>query len=1798
MVNSGSDLQSQLRRFLVELPARSDFSFTSATKHDLYHALYTAITNQGQHLTSLFPDISNEELDRLQSQQLRFPLSLDPPSKLFYKPSSISKQTKYSHPANKVCSKAFAENEPVYCCQDCGFDDTCVLCGNCFNPDDHKNHNIYIYKSTGDNGGICDCGDDEAFLKKLNCKCQSEEDKDMDTMQDISDLAPYILDTITVCLDYILDVTNMCVLPLPVIHDHIDQHGCSVTSESYSTNASLSPSKRYGDVLDWNSNYYYLVLWNDEYHNLQEAISSINAGTGVGDSKASEIAYKIDKEGFAVLKKDSNYKNLLGSKFLVEQGGLIATIESSRDNFRQEIVKYVFEWLEEILSFKLNSEFRELCKLIFCQVLLAPSHEVSTTVNVESFKPSEASLSDQEYFINGFQYQGRFKDAGLTHINPDFSDSLEHPISAILDPNEDPGAISHSRLQYLLIYQIRLRKCIRMKLSNLLIPCLVAEPDTKLEFSKQFIELYPMLLNMMALTDREENLNLLADISSQIFTCPNSIQFILRQDLLRNILGPLAELIEITSTRFNADTGYHSFYDIGINSQKKRAIKLAIKYAIGHLTHFSSTSLAGSEIKAFMNEETFKLWILLLKNFQSYLLMNRKYGDHVERDSDDFMLHLQYFFPLVIEVKQVIESEYENPKMVDDALVLLKCLFARPIEFSQSGVVNFQVSKDRLSFANPLHSLLSFMIEYHGINQFIPLLNNYANRLVEIADISLRSVVLGSQIKVGFWIRNGLSATHQTKIYFSSKTCDVTYYRDFHLIQIWALFSNDQNKTLLNLLSRWELLPWFLNQVSYSQTIYEERFVTICERFIVFIYNLITDRTFLTVETPNERSRRMLRIAMAYRLCREGKAYSSLKYKVDYSIPTEEFDEVLYSIADYQPPSSLVDTGLYRLKESVYEELDPLSVYLDPSKFQVITESIIKNVARIKKIKEDDVIIQPRITQANYDFVDKNIAQFVKTQMFAKLIYKLLQVAIDTSDETYLPQLLHLIHAILLDDELIHGKEYLNPHFLNIPISDLLLTIVESKMSKYVIHKADYLVDLLVMKDKRVIESLIDCFGQEYIQSYKKRKSTLFETETEKKKRLATERANKIMKKFSRQREQFLSQNKDLDSDMLANDDNGEETEHLRTCVLCGEQESVENPFGILASSTKAAVFWKIPRFKHEEVGMAFKRWNKEILFNENSASYGVGYHSGVDNKVTFELPVVSTCGHGIHYECYRRGSTGLTHYPCPLCHNLHDTFIPSYIAPLPHSRISDEFLFGDPHHSRYNMITHCTQAGPKIKDIIKGLINDDYLNTEARFDVHRKLLSTVLTRIPDRTKYGTGTTKNESYFYLLLAYSELICNTIRMNEIATRINGEEAYSNFLPQGSTKTLLISLIQGRALAFEKRGYNSLLGSQAMFQSEAEKFWDSDSILDSAFNDVVALFFQTGESLATLTRMGMVKTLAVSLYSLLNVRNESSGYEDYFLVDDFNSEQIPQDTLRDFEILIAEILVMMDLPVVIIEKKFLVSLYLAVERLMGVFLRQVVIFADLLTCRVQGENMYESIPEFANLADEIKAQDRVECTDALTTSLHVISFNKLINELSSGANDIFESRIFEVVCLSKIPKHYEKGILNLNSPGMVRLITLPHDYNASLLNASDAAAHDKSICLFCSKWVSNTGQASHMTECTNHTGIFFNPGLNTLRLAVHIGHSRIPIDLEGPYLTVHGEVKPRRSKLKATLNEFRYLYLNKLWLNQGLYAFVTRHLFGARTVDDILAADATNSPFEDDSEDMEEDYEDEIRGGIFF
>ncbi|CUM63001.1 uncharacterized protein PRCAT00000562001 [Priceomyces carsonii] len=1772
----------QLKRFLVCLPSDLGYNKPLVIRQNLYRVLYYSATNDGKSLEKLFPHITEEELESL--QYVKDTVITENDKRPFY--NIRTSRTDYSHPSDKACARPFKKGEPVYRCEQCSYDDTCVLCVHCFNKDDHIDHNVYMYISKGSSGGICDCGDPEAFVRPLHCKCS--QNIGVDNENDITEIGRSLEETIRVCLDYILDVTNFSVQTLPFIHANIDKDGSPLTTEVISNYSSL-PAGSYGGAIDTNSkDLWYLILWNDEHHDFPQAKRAIRAATGSDERKADVIAHEINTYGNYILREAGSFRELLKYKSVVEMDGLVSTICSARDYMRQIIVKHIFNWLIDITNFSGNTKFREMSKSYLVDLLLEPNFQFSKVFPADFI--TGLSINDKRRcFENGILYDGQMVNLGLCRVKK-HSDIKEfmRPAHIVLDTRKKLDNLKNSRLQFLLTFQTRFSSAIRKKLPNLLLPPIMADNEKKANFSEQFVSIYPLLITTMALSDREENLNILDEISTQVLTCPKCVSGIVERDDVGNLIGPVTQIIEEHSSRWNYDSGYPNFVEIAKGRpQTYRSIKKAVIRGIRDVSYLADKNL--NEGSKFLEQDNLLMLLLFLRNFQGYWPIERKYGDHVEREILDFVVHLEYSTTILNITKLIARNPIKDESQVRKVVSLItEFLNLRKLKKQAPGIAEFRVSKDPTSFVNPINSLLSYLLQFQRLEDYQEVLKNSNEPFMNISDVSLRSIVLASQIKIGFWIRNGITVSRQASLY-TTLMSDLAYYRDFHLNQVAAVL-DDPRATLYNFLDRWELLTWFLNDVSHDKTIYQERFSSICEKFVVFIYNLLTDRSNFKALSPEERIIYNAKQSICYTLCDEPKSYSELRNHVDLEVSElKDFDSILYDCADYQAPTGLVDSGIYRLKANIFEELDPLNLHLDSSQFESVSEALIKNVARSKGISEDDVVLTPSLFKSGVEMVDERIGNFTKTKDFAKLLYKLLQASLDDADETYLPQLLHLIHAVLKDDELKHGPDYLCESFVSIPISDLLLTIVESTMSKHIVKKADFLVDQFISKDKRIFDSLIDCFGEDYIQSYKKRKVGLFESESEKKKRLAEERKAKIMKKFAKKREKFLENNKDFQGKEKITT----EQSSSRSCVLCGDIESTDEPFGILAYKTKTSTLWKIPEDANDYSSLAFLSLDHQDN-PKNGDVYGNGYNYSIIesplNNASIEACVLSTCGHFMHFSCYQRSANGLKHFPCPLCHSLHDVFIPSFMPPESDSMgyLSDK----EPTTIKYNQILSSTNR-LKSQQLMASQVNTAYssVNEVTSKRLMKPIVEDLMPYISEK-RYLVEVNENDRSFNRLQNLSVLIADVIRMNEISTRLDGESSLFTFLDDfpSAAKILIKSLIQCRVSAYETR--SKFLSNHNDFKLQTETFWQSDILLDGTFNEVVVLFFQTEESFITLARLGYAKLLTITIYSLLERCSRDPGYA-YCICQ--TKKVLSEAQYGNFAKLVDMFLDSIDFKSIASNKtNFLRALYYSVERVLLPYFRNLTIFKDMLTSLMDEESNYVSRGEFVELREKIKNQKRVDSSDALTSCLGLAPFQDLINGIASSGVDenfAFEYKVFEIVLNAKIPKHMHLGVLTLDYPGVIQLINLPKDYTSCITdydNNSIQGTYDYIICLHCGAKLKLSRQSQHMSGCSKHTSIFYYPRLNVLKVSTHIEHNQFTIELFAPYLTVHGEPKRPRTPGKATLNQFRYKYLNKLWLNQGLYGFVTRSLFGARQQPGVQF-DGFNFTADDEDDDEDEDFD---------
>lgn len=627
-----------LKKFLVDLPLRLGHERLDDIKVNLFKALYYAATSNGEFLDQLFPEISDLEI--LELENYGFPLSTFHDDSFF---RSVS-QSSYSHPADTACARALKKGEPVYRCEECGFDSSCVLCVHCFNENDHIGHNVQMYLAREATNGICDCGDPEAFVSTLNCKCQIINEPSLET-----ELNPNfynsLKETLTILLDYILDVTNFSIAALPFIHDHINKGHCILSSEALSDFSSL-PELKYGTE-DTNSNSkWLLVLWNDDHHNFPEAKDAITSAIEVDHLKAHDIASDVNLNGRCILKVGDSPVSLFKALDAVEFGGLVATISSERDYIREEMVGYIFDWFLEVLTFGTNVMFRETARTVFGELLLEPQYQFAKSLPVTLIEGLSIDIK-RRCFENGLLYGGEFVNGGLTKINPMFEPKdLTKSSHLILTPTFD--TMENSRLQFLLMFSIRFKATIRKVLCQIILPPVLTDQHMKSVFCRQYIQIYPQLLTSLALADREEHLNCIADISSQLMTCPTSVLYILESGNIGKIFGPLAQLIEEHAGKWNYDTGYPNFFEPLVSvSTRNKSLYEAITRALTDVNYLVDPVFSNTVTNVLFQNQNMALVLLLLRNFQGYWPIERKYGDHVEREILDFVIHLKYSAPIL-----------------------------------------------------------------------------------------------------------------------------------------------------------------------------------------------------------------------------------------------------------------------------------------------------------------------------------------------------------------------------------------------------------------------------------------------------------------------------------------------------------------------------------------------------------------------------------------------------------------------------------------------------------------------------------------------------------------------------------------------------------------------------------------------------------------------------------------------------------------------------------------------------------------------------------------------------------------------------------------------------------------------------------------------------------------------------------------------------------------------------------------------------------------------------------------------
>ncbi|KAK3300001.1 uncharacterized protein B0H64DRAFT_313987 [Chaetomium fimeti] len=599
------------------------------------------------------------------------------------------------------------------------------------------------------------------------------------------------------------------------------------------------------------------------------------------------------------------------------------------------------------------------------------------------------------------------------------------------------------RLDWMILFDLRMWKKVRNDLRSLYISTVVTIPEFKRVLGLRFAGLYTTLAQLYLIGDREPDHSII-NISLQMLTTPSiTAEIVERGNFLTSLMAILYTFLTSRQVGHPWDVGSNAVlsFDTGsVTNRRMYHFFLDLKYLFGspHVQDRLRT------------EERYMMQFLdLVKLHQGICPNVRAIGEHVEYEADGWISASLVTREINRLCRQFAES-FRNVKEQDTPYVsrairlaaktvIINSIGAERGRFSQSeiknevsfktlgdfefeshgrnfDVVKFVVEEEPISFHHALHYTLSWLVECGKtmpVEQLRALLSFTSQELMmkprsmgkktmprddeygpedylmAVFDFPLRVCAWLAQMKAGMWVRNGLSLRHQAGTYRGVGQRDVSHHRDIFLLQT-ALVICDPSRVLASVVDRFGMEKWsrgFFEQKSKAQD--DIQHLDVVEDMIHLLIVLLSDRTSLI---PAEDSRSASHVASMRRdvthvLCFKPLSFSDICLKLpDKFQEQEDFHKILDEMTIFKSPEGLTDVGTFELKPEYIENVDPYIAHYNKNQREEAEMAWRKCVAKKTGKAVEDVVYEPKLRPIPSG-VFAGLSQFTTTGMFAQIIH-------------------------------------------------------------------------------------------------------------------------------------------------------------------------------------------------------------------------------------------------------------------------------------------------------------------------------------------------------------------------------------------------------------------------------------------------------------------------------------------------------------------------------------------------------------------------------------------------------------------------------------------------------------------------------------------------------------------------------------------------------------------------------------------------------------------------------------------
>ncbi|KAF1985755.1 RING finger domain-containing protein [Aulographum hederae CBS 113979] len=596
------------------------------------------------------------------------------------------------------------------------------------------------------------------------------------------------------------------------------------------------------------------------------------------------------------------------------------------------------------------------------------------------------------------------------------------------------------RLDFMILYDLRMWKKIRIDMRDLFISTVVTLPAFKRLLGLRFAGLYTALAQLYLIADREPDHSII-NLSLQMLTTPSiTAEIVERGNFLTNLMAILYTFLTTRQVGYpsNVNLGATLAFEAGaVANRRMYHFFMDMKYLLG-------SDLVQERIR---DEDQYLLQFLdLVKLHQGICPNLRAVGEHLEYETDTWIsasiitremnklcrqFSEAFSFKLdPVSLSRAIRSTAkvaiinslgaERERFDSEIKESINFKSLEPFEFdgdSTLTVVDFVVEKEYMSFHHALHYTLSWLIDRakslsREELQRLLLFSTWdlkqapvppkaeipghtpTEHLLALFDFPLRVCAWLSQMRAGMWVRNGITLRHQMSTYRGVTQRDVSYQRDIFLLQVAMVVCHPMN-VLASIIDRFGMSNWVRGNFSIQTEWDEHQFIDVAEDFVHLLIVILSDRVpLLSPEDEPAWHVVAMRRDIAHILCFKPLSYSELTSRLaDKVQDSDEFTELLSEMATFKPPEGLSDSGTFELKEQFIEEIDPYISWYNRNQREEAENIYKKFVSKSTGKPLADVVFEPKLRPV-HSGAFQSIASFIKTPLFTQIVYYLLHYCV------------------------------------------------------------------------------------------------------------------------------------------------------------------------------------------------------------------------------------------------------------------------------------------------------------------------------------------------------------------------------------------------------------------------------------------------------------------------------------------------------------------------------------------------------------------------------------------------------------------------------------------------------------------------------------------------------------------------------------------------------------------------------------------------------------------------------------